>query len=70
MLSLSPTRMEDGRELGRYPPQPVALGLIEAKRYRDRGVNERELLMAELSQGRRPLGLATEGRDPGDRLCF
>jgi hypothetical protein len=48
VLSLSPARMEDGRELGWYPPQPVALGLIEAKRYRDRGVKEREAIMSEL----------------------
>ena len=33
VLSVSPARMKDGRELGRYPPQPVALGLIEVKRY-------------------------------------
>jgi hypothetical protein len=41
--------MDDGRELGWYPPQPVALGLIEARRYRDRGVQEREVLIPELS---------------------
>lgn len=48
VLSVSPARMEDGRELGWYPPQPVALGLLEAKRYRDRGVKEREAIMSEL----------------------
>jgi hypothetical protein len=48
VLSVSPARMKDGRELGWYPPQPVALGLLEAKRYRDRGVKEREAIMSEL----------------------
>jgi hypothetical protein len=40
--------MRDGRQLRWYPPQPVAFALIEAKRYRDRGVRERRAIIGGL----------------------
>jgi hypothetical protein len=40
--------MTDGRELRWYAPQPVAFALLEAKRYRDRGVKAREAIVGAL----------------------
>jgi hypothetical protein len=48
LLHISPATMRDGRQLRWYPPQPVAFALIEAKRYRDRGVTERAAITGGL----------------------
>jgi hypothetical protein len=48
VVGVSPERMEDGRLLMWYSPQPVAFSLIEPKRYRDRGVRKRRAIMAKL----------------------
>jgi hypothetical protein len=48
ILNLSLAAMSDGRELRWYPPQSVAFALIEAKRFRDRGVTSREAIMGAL----------------------
>jgi hypothetical protein len=47
---VSPLLMKDGRELRWYPPQPVAFSLVEATRYRDRGVKERVAVMSQLTR--------------------
>jgi hypothetical protein len=54
VLNVSPARMEDGRELGWYPPQPVALGLLEA-----------EALPRSRSQGARSIMSDLEPREDG-----
>ncbi|MFZ0972695.1 MAG: hypothetical protein WAN22_10760 [Solirubrobacteraceae bacterium] len=50
LLNVSPVAMSDGRELRWYPPQPVAFALMEAKRYQDRGVEERQAIMSALAR--------------------
>jgi hypothetical protein len=55
---LSPVKMDDGRELVWYPPQPIAFNLIEAKRFRDRGVKARRNIMCKLKK--RPSGNALQ----------
>jgi hypothetical protein len=49
---ISPAQMPDGRLLRWYPPMPVAFNLIQAKRYRDRGVSERLSIMSRLAKRR------------------
>jgi hypothetical protein len=48
VYAVSPGRMKDGSVLMWHPPMPVAFNLVEAARYRDRGVKERKKIMGSL----------------------
>jgi hypothetical protein len=48
LLHISGGDHGDGRQLRWYPPQPVPFALIEAERYRDRGVKERAAITSGL----------------------
>jgi hypothetical protein len=48
ILAVSPVRMDDGRLLMWHPPQPVAFNLVEARKFRDRGVRARRSIMSKL----------------------
>jgi hypothetical protein len=52
IYAISPARMPDGRLLRWIPPMPVTFNLIQAKRYRDRGVSERISIMSRLAKRR------------------
>ena len=54
VLVNSPVDLDDGSRLIWHPPQPVAFNLVEAKRFRDRGVKARTNIMAKLKK--RPSG--------------
>lgn len=48
ILAVSPLRLDDDKTLMWHPPQPVAFNLLEARRYRDRGVKARRSIMGNL----------------------
>lgn len=48
VLAVSPLHLDDDKTLMWHPPQPVAFNLLEAKRYRDRGVKARRSIMGNL----------------------
>jgi len=48
VVVVSPLELDDGRLLKWHPPQPVAFNLLEAKRYRDRGVKARRGILGNL----------------------
>jgi hypothetical protein len=47
-VAVSPVRMDDGRVLNWYSPQPVAFSLVEAKRLCDRAVPKRRQVLGNL----------------------
>lgn len=68
IVAVSPVALEDGREMQWHPPQPVAFNLLEAKKYRDRGVRQRRRIMGNLQKRANGTLQPSDARAPIDCL--
>lgn len=50
IVAVSPARLPDGDVLHWHPPMPVAFNLVQAERFRERGVKSRERIMGNLKR--------------------